>query len=174
MDRIKTDHFVLLSGDVVTEVGQPLGCCTQEPAPRLLRHIATPQNAGGCRMNGCRMNEYPWAVRMRHSMSTCRCVLGPLSHSFCTSAFGAQALHRRPGYGSFLHSQPASPSPPPSLRPVQVCLRAQILQHHLTNAAVTALFARRKVLPSSETKPGKAPRNVDYVGGCSGECVPLG
>lgn len=51
---------------------------------------------------------------------------------------------------------------------VQVCLQAQILQHHLTNAAVTALFGRRRVSPSSETKPGKAPRNVDYVGESAG------
>ncbi|GAB4821626.1 hypothetical protein N2152v2_008672 [Parachlorella kessleri] len=46
----------------------------------------------------------------------------------------------------------------------EVCLQALILRHHVTNAAVTALLARRRVSAASETKPGKPPRNVDYVG----------
>ena len=29
---------------------------------------------------------------------------------------------------------------------------------------MTALFGRRKVLASTETKPGRSPKNVDYVG----------
>eukprot|EP00887_Chlorella_sp_A99_P003033 scaffold9.g3033.t1 len=44
------------------------------------------------------------------------------------------------------------------------CLRPLLLAHHAAGAAVTALLARRKVSPSSETKPGKAPRGVDYIG----------
>jgi translation initiation factor eIF-2B subunit gamma len=43
-------------------------------------------------------------------------------------------------------------------------LRAQMLMHHLKGAAVTALFGRRKTSPAADTQPGKAPRNVDYVG----------
>lgn len=46
----------------------------------------------------------------------------------------------------------------------EVSLQSLVLQHHVTNAAVTVLLSRRRMPPSSETKPGKAPRNVDYVG----------
>lgn len=45
-----------------------------------------------------------------------------------------------------------------------VSLKAQLVTHHVTDAAATALFARRKVSPCSETKPGYAPRGVDYIG----------
>jgi translation initiation factor eIF-2B subunit gamma len=46
----------------------------------------------------------------------------------------------------------------------EVPLRAQLLQHQLRAATVTALFGRRKTSPAADTQPGKPPRNVDYVG----------
>lgn len=46
----------------------------------------------------------------------------------------------------------------------EVPLRAQLLQHQLREATVTALFGRRKTSPAADTQPGKPPRNVDYVG----------
>jgi translation initiation factor eIF-2B subunit gamma len=46
----------------------------------------------------------------------------------------------------------------------EVPLRAQLLQHQLRGATVTALFGRRKTSPAADTQPGKPPRNVDYVG----------
>lgn len=46
----------------------------------------------------------------------------------------------------------------------EASLRVQLLTHYVREAAMTALFGRRKVLASTETKPGRAPRNVDYVG----------
>ena len=48
------------------------------------------------------------------------------------------------------------------------CLRPLLLAHAAAGAAVTALLARRRVPPSTETKPGKAPRGVDYLGGWAG------
>ncbi|GFR40448.1 hypothetical protein Agub_g976 [Astrephomene gubernaculifera] len=41
---------------------------------------------------------------------------------------------------------------------------ALVAQHNLHAAMVTMLLAQRKVSPASETKPGKPPKNVDYVG----------
>jgi len=46
----------------------------------------------------------------------------------------------------------------------EVPLRAQLLQHQLRGATVTALFSRKKTSPAADTQPGKPPRNVDYVG----------
>jgi translation initiation factor eIF-2B subunit gamma len=46
----------------------------------------------------------------------------------------------------------------------EVPLRAQLLQHQLRGATVTALFGRKKSSPAADTQPGKPPRNVDYVG----------
>ncbi|PRW60694.1 translation initiation factor eIF-2B subunit gamma [Chlorella sorokiniana] len=46
----------------------------------------------------------------------------------------------------------------------ETSLRAQLLTHYVKEAAMTALFGRRKVLASTETKPGRSPKNVDYVG----------
>jgi hypothetical protein len=51
--------------------------------------------------------------------------------------------------------------------PLQVSLKAQLLMHHLKGAAVTALLAPRKVSATMETKPGRAPKDVDYIGGAS-------
>ena len=51
----------------------------------------------------------------------------------------------------------------------EVPLRAQLLQHQLRGATVTALFGRRKTSPAADTKPGKPPRNVDYVGLANGD-----
>lgn len=45
----------------------------------------------------------------------------------------------------------------------EVPLRAQLLDHQLRGAAVTALFGRRRTSAAADTQPGKAPRNVDYV-----------
>ncbi|KAG7666567.1 hypothetical protein Ndes2526B_g04967 [Nannochloris sp. 'desiccata'] len=46
----------------------------------------------------------------------------------------------------------------------EVPLRAQLLQHQLRGATVTALFGHKKTSPAADTQPGKPPRNVDYVG----------
>jgi len=43
-------------------------------------------------------------------------------------------------------------------------LRSLLMVHHLNNAAVTALLSKRKTSPATETKPGYAPRGVDYIG----------
>ena len=43
-------------------------------------------------------------------------------------------------------------------------LRSLILAHSVRGSLVSTLLYRRRVSPSSETKPGKAPKNVDYVG----------
>jgi translation initiation factor eIF-2B subunit gamma len=47
----------------------------------------------------------------------------------------------------------------------ETSLRAQLLAHHVREAAMTALLGRRKVPASQETKPGRAPKGVDYIGG---------
>uniref|UniRef100_A0A7S3R0R7 Translation initiation factor eIF2B subunit gamma n=1 Tax=Dunaliella tertiolecta TaxID=3047 RepID=A0A7S3R0R7_DUNTE len=39
-----------------------------------------------------------------------------------------------------------------------------VATHQLSSALVTMALYKRKVSPSSESKPGKAPKNVDYVG----------
>ena len=36
--------------------------------------------------------------------------------------------------------------------------------HFVREAAATVLLSHRKTSPASETKPGKAPKNVDYIG----------
>lgn len=46
----------------------------------------------------------------------------------------------------------------------EVPLQAQLLTHRLRGAAVTSLLARRRESAAAETKPGQAPKNVDYVG----------
>ena len=45
-----------------------------------------------------------------------------------------------------------------------VALQALAASHYVTEATVTVLLKERRVSPASETKPGKAPNNVDYVG----------
>ena len=50
----------------------------------------------------------------------------------------------------------------------ETSLRAQLLTHYVREAAITALLGRRKVPASAETKPGRPPRNVDYIGGLLG------
>lgn len=45
-----------------------------------------------------------------------------------------------------------------------VPLKALAASHYITEATVTVLLKDRRVSPASETKPGKAPKNVDYVG----------
>lgn len=43
-------------------------------------------------------------------------------------------------------------------------LKALLASHFVNSATCTSLFTRRKTSASAETKPGKAPSNVDYVG----------
>ena len=43
-------------------------------------------------------------------------------------------------------------------------LQALAASHYVTEATVTALLKERRVPPALETKPGKAPKNTDYVG----------
>ena len=43
-------------------------------------------------------------------------------------------------------------------------LQALAASHHTSDATVTVLLKERRVSPSSETKLGKAPKNVDYIG----------
>ena len=50
----------------------------------------------------------------------------------------------------------------------ETSLRAQLLTHYVREAALTALLGRRKVPASQETKPGRPPKNVDYIGALAG------
>ncbi len=43
-------------------------------------------------------------------------------------------------------------------------LQALFAAHYVQGSALTALLAHRRTSPASETKPGKAPKNVDYIG----------
>lgn len=43
-------------------------------------------------------------------------------------------------------------------------LRSLIAAHFVRGSLVSSLLYPRRVSPSSETKPGKAPKNVDYIG----------
>ena len=43
-------------------------------------------------------------------------------------------------------------------------MQAMLAVHFLRNATVTVLLSQRRVSPASETKLGKAPKNVEYVG----------
>ena len=45
-------------------------------------------------------------------------------------------------------------------------MQALLASHFVNSATCTSLFTRRKTSASAETKPGKAPSNVDYVGKC--------
>jgi hypothetical protein len=54
--------------------------------------------------------------------------------------------------------------PPLLLPPPQASLNVQIMAHYVSGASVTALFSHRRVSPASETKPGKPPRGVEYLG----------
>lgn len=45
-----------------------------------------------------------------------------------------------------------------------VILQTLAASHYTSDATVTVLLKERRVSPSSETKLGKAPKNVDYVG----------
>ncbi|PSC68176.1 translation initiation factor eIF-2B subunit gamma [Micractinium conductrix] len=55
----------------------------------------------------------------------------------------------------------------------ETSLRAQLLTHYVREAAITALLGRRKVPASAETKPGRPPRNVDYIGLTGGDRLSL-
>ena len=43
-------------------------------------------------------------------------------------------------------------------------LRVLIAAHFIRGSVVSSLLYPRRTSPSAETKPGKAPKNVDYVG----------
>lgn len=43
-------------------------------------------------------------------------------------------------------------------------MQAFLALHFLRNATVTVLLSQQKVSPASETKLGKAPKDVEYVG----------
>lgn len=43
-------------------------------------------------------------------------------------------------------------------------LGAMVVSHQLSGALATALVGARRVSPTTETKPGKAPKGVDYLG----------
>ena len=43
-------------------------------------------------------------------------------------------------------------------------MQAMLAVHFLQNAMVTVLLSQRRVSPASETKLGKAPKDVEYVG----------
>lgn len=43
-------------------------------------------------------------------------------------------------------------------------LQAISISHFINSALVTAVLVPRRISPASTTKPGKAPKNVDYVG----------
>lgn len=43
-------------------------------------------------------------------------------------------------------------------------MQAMLAVHFLRNAMVTVLLSQRRVSPASETKLGKAPKDVEYVG----------
>lgn len=45
-----------------------------------------------------------------------------------------------------------------------VPLKALAASHYVTEATVTVLLKEKRISPASETKPGKAPKNVDYIG----------
>ncbi|KAK9828728.1 hypothetical protein WJX72_001741 [[Myrmecia] bisecta] len=45
-----------------------------------------------------------------------------------------------------------------------VPLKAIMATHYVNQSTATSLLAPRKTSPSSETKPGKAPKDVDYIG----------
>lgn len=49
------------------------------------------------------------------------------------------------------------------LSPLRI-LQVLAASHYTSDASVTVLLKERRVSPSSETKLGKAPENVDYVG----------
>jgi hypothetical protein len=43
-------------------------------------------------------------------------------------------------------------------------VQALFAAHYVQGSACTALLAHRRTSPATETKPGKAPKNVDYIG----------
>ncbi len=43
-------------------------------------------------------------------------------------------------------------------------VQALAASHYVTEATVTVLLKEKRISPASETKPGKAPKNVDYIG----------
>lgn len=45
-----------------------------------------------------------------------------------------------------------------------VPLKALAASHYVTEATATVLLRVKRISPASETKPGRAPKNVDYVG----------
>ena len=44
-------------------------------------------------------------------------------------------------------------------------MQAIMAVHFIRNAMATVLLSQKRTSPASETKPGKAPKDVEYVGG---------
>lgn len=69
---------------------------------------------------------------------------------------------------SLFSVQPNSEAPLAFLGLVPNCLgltlQALAASHYVTEATATALLKERRVPPALETKPGKAPKNTDYIG----------
>ena len=43
--------------------------------------------------------------------------------------------------------------------------------HFVRQAAATVLLSQRRTSPAAETKPGKAPKSVDYIGETVAQCL---
>lgn len=52
-------------------------------------------------------------------------------------------------------------------------VQAVFAAHYVQGSACTVLLAQRRTSPASETKPGKAPKNVDYVGAAVHRAFPF-
>ena len=46
----------------------------------------------------------------------------------------------------------------------EYALQALLASHYVNSATCTSLFVHQKASPSADTKSGRAPINVDYVG----------
>ena len=53
---------------------------------------------------------------------------------------------------------------PAHMQVTDLPLRVLIAAHFIRGSVVSTLLYPRRTSPSAETKPGKAPKNVDYVG----------
>ena len=111
---IKAPTFIIMSGDLVTDV--PLKVCITELP------LLTPVQQ----------------ISMPHAVYLLTC-----QDFVRTVQYGPWADHTGAGW---------------------LALQALAASHYVTEATVTVLLKERRVSPASETKPGKAPKNVDYIG----------
>jgi len=132
-DDLKADSFIVLSGDLVSDVPLKvhtianlcfLTNCHSQPVLPIISHAN---------------NVFPNFVVWWDVHCTQRCCKRERLTVFTTlCCLGAEA----------------------SLPVVQ----ALAASHYVTEATVTVLLKEKRISPASETKPGKAPKNVDYVG----------